>query len=171
MRVSNNRRSQQHGFAISDLRQKPEFLDVVADRIWHAWWKEHGHPLGYIVARLQENLSAGPIPFALVAHDGSKFLGTASVIASDVPERPQYSPWIAAVWVEEAHRKHGVGAALVDRATQANIGLGIQRTYLGASRSRRTFYLDRGWTQIEEDVGRRSLTIMIKDAVAVLQAD
>ena len=43
--------------AISDLRQRPDFFDAVADRIWQAWWKRHGVPLDYITARLTENLA------------------------------------------------------------------------------------------------------------------
>jgi GNAT superfamily N-acetyltransferase len=100
-------------FTISDLRQRPAFFDSVADRIWQAWWKADGHPLDYITVRLRENLSAAPIPFALVAHDAEGFLGTASVIASDLAERPHLTPWIAAVWVEPQARRRGVGAALV----------------------------------------------------------
>jgi hypothetical protein len=77
---------------ISDLRRRPEFFDLVADRIWQAWWKSHGHPLGYISGRLAENMTARTLPLALVAHDGDRFLGTASVIASDLDERPQFTP-------------------------------------------------------------------------------
>jgi hypothetical protein len=96
-------------FTISDLRQCPEFFDTVADRIWQAWWRDGGHPLDYISGRLRENTNATPIPFALVAHDGKSFLGTASVIASDLPERPQLTPWVAAGWVEDHARRRGVG--------------------------------------------------------------
>jgi N-acetylglutamate synthase-like GNAT family acetyltransferase len=149
---------------ISDLRQKPEFFDVVADRIWQAWWKEKSHPIEYIADRLRENLNAEPIPFALVAHDGSKFAGTVSVIASDMEERPQYTPWVAAAWVEDAYRNGGIGAALIDRAARSIFALGIKRSYLCASRERRPFYLNRGWTQIEEDVGKHLLTIMTQDS-------
>src|SRR5258708_12003764 len=84
-------------FTIPDLRQCPEFFDIVADRIWQAWWRADGHPLDYISGRLRENMNATPIPFALVAHDGKSFLGTASVIASDLPERPQRTPSVPAL--------------------------------------------------------------------------
>ena len=90
-----------HDFTISDLRQCPELFDTVADRIWQEWWQPNGYPLEYISTRLRENMEATPIPFALVARDGEKFLGTSSVIASDLAERPQFTPWVAAVWVEE----------------------------------------------------------------------
>jgi hypothetical protein len=69
-------------FTIDDLRQCPQFFDTVADRIWQAWWQADGTPLGAISGRLRENMTATPVPFALVAHDGAAFLGTTSVIAS-----------------------------------------------------------------------------------------
>src|SRR3984893_7167701 len=73
-------KSMSDAFTISDLRQRPEFVGVVADRIWQAWWKADGHPLDYISGRLRENLSAAPIPFALVGHDAERVLGTDSGI-------------------------------------------------------------------------------------------
>ena len=151
-------------FVISDLRQRPEFFDTVADRIWRAWWKADGHPLDHIAGRLRENMKDTPIPLALVAHDGETFLGAASVIASDLEERPQLTPWVAAVWVEPQARRRGVGAALVDRATQDCFGLGIDRVYLCARPQRSGFYEGLGWTPIERDVGLHQLSVFIRDA-------
>jgi GNAT superfamily N-acetyltransferase len=153
-------------FTISDLRQRPEFLDTVADRIWRAWWKADGHPLEYISGRLRdENLNADPIPFALVAHHGMTFLGTSSVIKADLEERPQWTPWVAAVWVEENARRHGVGGALIDRATQDCFGLGFERAYLCARPPMTGFYEGRGWTVIERKVGAHQLSVFTRDAV------
>jgi N-acetylglutamate synthase-like GNAT family acetyltransferase len=151
-------------FTIADLRQCPEFFDIVADRIWQAWWKDGGHPLDYISGRLRENMNATPIPFALVAHDGKSFLGTASVIASDLPERPQLTPWVAAVRVEAHARRRGVGGALVDRATRDCFALKIARTYLCARPQRTAFYERQGWTPIERDVGPHRLSVFFRDA-------
>ncbi|MGA9088130.1 MAG: GNAT family N-acetyltransferase [Bradyrhizobium sp.] len=152
-------------FTISDLRQRPEFLDTVADRLWQAWWRDSGHPLGFISGRLRdENLNADPIPFALVAHDGEAFLGTASVIASDLAERPQLTPWVAAVWVEPEARQRGVGGALVNHATRDCFALGFGRAYLCARARLSTFYARLGWTPIEHGVGPRHLSLFIRDA-------
>ncbi len=153
-------------FAVSDLRQRPEFFDVVADRIWQAWWKPHGRPLDYISGRLRENMNAQAIPLALVAHAGDRFLGTASVVASDLDERPQFSPWVAAVWVEPDARGHGIGAALVDHAVEVTFTLGVSRVYLCARRERSAFYQRLGWTRIEENVGQFSLDVYTRDAPA-----
>jgi GNAT superfamily N-acetyltransferase len=152
--------------SISDLRQRPDFFDVVADRIWQAWWRPHGHPLDYVRDRLAENMSPAPIPLALVAHNGGEFLGTSSLIASDLEERPKLSPWVAAVWVEPHARRHGVGAALVDHAAEACFGLGIARAYLCARKERTGFYQRLDWTLVEEDVGPFHLGVFIRDAEA-----
>jgi len=153
-----------HTFTISDLRQRPKFFDTVADRIWRAWWQPNGYPLDYISTRLRENMEATPIPFALVAHDGEKFLGSSSVIASDLEERPQLSPWIAAVWVEEDARRRGIGAALVNRAAQDCFALGVSRAYLCARPRMTGFYEALGWTAVERKVGPHHLSVFIRDA-------
>jgi N-acetylglutamate synthase-like GNAT family acetyltransferase len=152
-------------FAISDLRQRPGFFDTVADRIWQAWWKPD-HPLDLITGRLRENLTDMPIPLALVAHDGDAFLGTASLIPSDLAERPQLTPWIAAVWVEPHARQRGIGGALVNRATQDCFALGFERAYLCARPQRATFYEGLGWSPIERDVGPHHLIVFVQDAKA-----
>jgi GNAT superfamily N-acetyltransferase len=151
-------------FTISDLRQRPEFFDSVADRIWRAWWEPSGHPLDHIKGRLAENMQDTPIPLALVAHDdGGAFFGTASVIASDLDERPELTPWVAAVWVEEVARGRGIGAALVDAATHACFALGFPRTYLCARARMTGFYQRLGWTLIERRVGPHQLNVFARE--------
>lgn len=157
-------------FAVSDLRGCPQFFDVVADRIWQAWWKPHGHPLDLIRGRMRENMEDTPIPLALVAYDGGRFLGTASAIASDLDERPQFSPWVAAVWVEPEARQQGVASALVDHAARACFALGFRRAYLCARAEMTGFYQRLGWTLIERDVGRSRLGVFVRDADAAPDA-
>ena len=153
-------------FTISDLRQCPEFFDTVASRIWQAWWEAEGASLDYICGRLRENMSEVPIPFALVAHHGGAFLGTASVIASDLAERPQLTPWVAAVWVEQEARGHGIGAALVERAVKDCFALGMVRAYLCARPRMLAFYERLGWTLLERQVGRNGLDVFFRNASA-----
>jgi N-acetylglutamate synthase-like GNAT family acetyltransferase len=149
---------------ISDLRQQPLFFDTVADRIWRAWWKERGFPASYISDRLKEDMTPSPIPFALVAHRDETFMGTASVITSDLDERPQYSPWVAAVWVEPQYRMREVGTVLVTQAADRAFAFNIRRLYLCATRERQRFYTRQGWTLIEENVGERKVTVFVKQA-------
>lgn len=153
-------------FSISDLREQPTFFDIVADRIWSAWWQRNGVPRDYIAERLKENMAGPGLPVALVAHDGPNFVGTASVIVSDLDERPQYTPWVAAVWIEPAFRSRGVGAALVGAAAQAAFALGAETVYLCAAEARRGFYLRLGWELIEDGVGPLRLSVLRKQRPA-----
>jgi len=149
---------------ISDLRRQPVFFDTVADRIWQAWWKPNGYPLEHISNGLKDTMKGERIPFAIVAHDGGEFLGSTIGIASDLSDRPQYSPWVAAVWVEPQHRLKQVGRALVAHAAQTFFARGFARVYLCARPVRLNFYTRQGWLPIEHDVGEHHQTVYIMDA-------
>jgi RimJ/RimL family protein N-acetyltransferase len=150
---------------ISDLRQQPEFFDTVADRVWRAWWKPSGVPLERISDGLAGMMKGEPIPFAIVAHDGNTFLGSTLGIASDLADRPQYSPWVAAVWVEPQHRLKQVGRSLVGHAAQTLFARGFERIYLCSSVRRRNFYTQQGWKPIEDNIGEHRQTVYVMDAL------
>jgi GNAT superfamily N-acetyltransferase len=151
-------------FEIADLRQRPEFFNAVADRIWRAWWKPHGHALDETSSGLAETLKGERLPFAIVAHDGDAFLGSALGVAADLDARPQYSPWVAAVWVEPQHRLKQVGRALVGHAAQMLFARGFARIYLCSSPKRFNFYTRQGWQPIENNVGKYNQTVYVMDA-------
>lgn len=148
---------------ISDLRARPRFLEAVTDRLWHAWWHDSPYDLPAFREVVARGLAEAPVPSVFVAHEGDTFLGTASVIEDDLAERPQYQPWVAGVWVEEAARSHGVGRRLVDRATQAIFAAGFPRAYLYAGDHRVSFYTGLGWQVVETAVGAEQVTVFAKD--------
>lgn len=139
-------------YSISDLRDRPEFAADVADRIWNAWWRAEGHELAFIAGLVEENFASTGLPQALVAHDGDAFLGTAHLIDNDLESWPQYAPWVAAVWVEEAHRKSGIGQALVLAAAEVGFAMEFDTVYLCAKPAVSAFYEQMGWQRIEEGV-------------------
>lgn len=148
--------------AISDLRDKPAFTDLVAERIWRAFWEKDGHPLELLIGLVKESLGPDPIPTTLVAHQGEQFLGSVAIIANDEESRPQYTPWVAALWVEPEHREQGIGAALVERGKDVAFAAGAKRVYLLSGPQRRSFYESRGWAVIE--VLEDGMFILVKDA-------
>lgn len=72
---------------------------------------------------MQEMLNDNALPFGLV-HDGAQFLGSTLIISCDLEERPKYAPWVAAVWVDAAHRGRGIGRVPVGLAAKAAFDLG-----------------------------------------------
>ena len=105
--------------------------------------------MSLLTGLVQQNLGSGPIPTALVAHEGNRFIGTVSIIACDEETRPHYTPWVAALWVEPEDRLRGIGAALVERAAVFAFESGAGRIYLLAGPHRRSFYEGLGWSVIE----------------------
>ncbi|MGE8131790.1 GNAT family N-acetyltransferase [Methylobacterium sp. NPDC080182] len=145
--------------SVVDLRERPEFASIIADRVWRAWWEPKGYALSFIEKLVQKNLNDELIPLALVAHVGGTFLGTASLIVSDLDERSQYTPWVAAVWVEPEHRSKGIGAALVHAGAEKAHALGFDPAYLCASPLKHGFYKRLGWRLVEADVTEAGLAI------------
>jgi predicted N-acetyltransferase YhbS len=99
------------------------------------------------------------IPFALVAEQDGNLCGNTLVIESDEPARPDLTPWIAAVWVDEEMRKQGVAAALIQEAIRRSQALGIERLYLLSRPALRDFYTKLGWRPIEDNVGEARLIV------------
>jgi predicted N-acetyltransferase YhbS len=150
-------------FSIADLRERPEFFATVAHRIWDFTWKSKDVPLEQVAAGLQELISNDKFPFAIVAHDGGHYVGSTLGIASDMDDRPQYSPWVAAVWVEPQYRGQNVGRSLVSFAAEACLNQGFERVFLCARPERHTFYERQGWLLKERDVGEKQLNIYFKE--------
>ncbi len=144
---------------VSDLRDAPHFFDAVADRVWRAWWEPHGFPLEHIAGLLQASLADDAEPLCLVAHAGDRFVGTASVIASDLEERPDLTPWVAAVWVDPPFRGAGIGGDIVLKAAQAALDTGAEAVHLCALSGKRAFYERLGWRLYETDVGEDRLDV------------
>ncbi|WGD29461.1 GNAT family N-acetyltransferase [Ancylobacter sp. WKF20] len=140
--------------AILDLRDAPGFAEIVAYRVWRAWWKDEGVPFAALKARLSESLgpSEAAIPTSFIACRGAEFLGTVALIASDVEERPGLTPWVAALWVEEPARAQGIGQALLTHASDVAFAAGHAGLYLCATAANAPYYARRGWKRIERDV-------------------
>ncbi len=137
---------------ISNLLQYPAFADTIADRGWNAWWTESGVSIEDYRAHLDPMLEAEGIPSAFVAHEKDRYIGSVLIIENDLDERPDYAPWIAALWVEPEFRRQGIAAQLIARSREHIATLGHDTCYLCATADKRPYYLKQGFTLIEEDV-------------------
>jgi GNAT superfamily N-acetyltransferase len=116
---------------IFDLRERPQHAAAVAGRIWKAFRQHKGTPLAQIGDGLDALLKAdGALPFALVAEIDGQPCGNALVIDNDEPARPDLTPWLAALWVDEAVRGRGIAGALLDEAARRCAAPGPKRLRL-----------------------------------------
>ena len=150
-------------FQISDFRNHQHYGSTIADRVWNAWWKNAGLPLSDVERHMIEMADDRPLPMALVAHSASGYLGSAFLIRSDMEERPQYSPWVAAVWVEASERKRGVGRALVVEGARIAYSLGYRAAYICCRPELEKFYLRIGCRLAEQAAGAKHLSVLKLD--------
>jgi GNAT superfamily N-acetyltransferase len=137
--------------AISNLREQGHFAFTIAERGWSEWGKQSLTLADYLAGVEGMVLSCG-IPCAFVAHKGTQYVGSVLLIDNDLSCRPQYSPWIAALWVEPAFRRRGAGERLLEAARGEAGRLGQGTSYLCAVPSKCQYYLARGFRLVERDV-------------------
>jgi len=152
------------GLTISSIKDKSEAFGVAANRIWKEWWEKKGQTEQDVIDGLRKALEGNPCYDGFAASRNGTYLGSALVIKSDMEERPSYTPWVAAVFVEPEHRGQGVGAALVNYAAQNTLKNGVPHVYLCATKKNSPYYEKLGWEKVEEDVGADGLTIFIKNS-------
>jgi predicted N-acetyltransferase YhbS len=101
-------------------------------------------------------------PATLVAlADDDRLLGSVSLIPTDAPEFPEYTPWLASLYVTPSARGAGVGAALIGAITDHARRLGFATLYLFTPGSPK-IYLRCGWReQGTLRLGNRDVVLMV----------
>lgn len=147
-----------------DLAANEKLTALAADRIYHAFWQDTDETPASLLDGVGKVLADGPAQFGLAALAEGTFAGNVLVIRSDVAERPDLGPWVAAVWVEPGFRRRGIGAALVREASAEAFARGVERLYLHCRAARRTFYERLGWRLFEADAPRAGMFILAMEA-------
>ena len=151
-----------------DLRECPHHANAVAERVWNQSWRQKGVPLAQVRNGLEPFLKAeSRIPFALVAERDGKPCGNVLVIDNDEASRPDLTPWLAALWVDEDVRKQGIAVALLEEGVRRCGALGVKSVYLVSRPALRDFYTRLGWRVLEDGVGEAGLTLYVREPGAV----
>lgn len=98
--------------------------------------------------------SSGVPAWYVVLDEKDQIMAGIGVIANDFHKRPDLTPNLCALYVEEAYRGRGIAKKLLDHACRALSGAGIPKAYLITDHT--AFYERCGWEfygMIEEDDG------------------
>lgn len=136
---------------IIDLKAAPKHIDQLA-RWHHEEWAHlnPGDTLQKRMLRMQAYLSQDFIPSTYVALTADQLTGSAAIVESDMDSHPEYSPWLASVYVDAAYRKRGIGAALVKHVMQQAREQGLKAIYLYTP-SEEAFYKTLGWNTLSKE--------------------
>ncbi|MBU1107878.1 MAG: GNAT family N-acetyltransferase [Candidatus Riflebacteria bacterium] len=134
---------------ILNLVDVPQCLDLISE--WHhnEWsYLNPGRTLAARIEKMQEHLEGKDIPTTYVAIT-DRVVGSAALVESDMPERPELTPWLASVFVDSNARRQGVGRALVHRVMLYAQSVGVKTMYLYTP-DREHFYAHMGWQTLEK---------------------
>ena len=86
----------------------------------------------------------GGIPKWYLAMEGEQIAGGCGIIANDFHDRPDLTPNLCALWVEEEFRCRGIAGELLARAVSEVCRMGYEKLYLVTDHT--SFYERYGWT-------------------------
>jgi GNAT superfamily N-acetyltransferase len=145
---------------IVHVREQPQHLMTVAEWIHRQWWSETDTPVESIARWLETHLGESGFPTTLMAVSDDEVVGSVSLHETEADDRPDYKPYLGALFVKPSHRGRGLGQALV-RAVEAHASqLGHTVIYLNAAEAAAGLYEKLGWQIVERTYGRKKLNIM-----------
>jgi N-acetylglutamate synthase-like GNAT family acetyltransferase len=146
------------------LADHPEFLPQLSAWLHDEW--DHMYPGATVDSRrkrLENQMRRREIPLTVVAFEGGTLMGSASLIESDLADRPELTPWLASVFVAAGFRRRGIGGRLVRAIMDEAGGLGVERLYLWTDKEA-DFYASMGWTRLfEREYKTMNITVMSRD--------
>jgi predicted N-acetyltransferase YhbS len=150
---------------ISDLGDHLSQLLLLARWHYDQWEQLTGaDSFDRYVRLLTQAAASRTVPSVLVAISERELLGSASLVASDLPSRLELTPWLAQLFVHPARRRAGVGAGLVRAVLERARQCGHPRVHLYTSGTLPEYYKRLGWRVVERlTYLQRQRTVMVHD--------
>jgi predicted N-acetyltransferase YhbS len=131
------------------LADRPEFIPTLAE--WHFREWAYLRPNDSVANRielLRERSGRAELPITFVASSGAELTGSAMLMHHEMDTRPQYTPWLAGVFVAPAQRQRGIGRALTQHVISEAAARGFRTLYLFTP-SAEAFFSHLGWSMLE----------------------
>jgi len=95
-----------------------------------------------------ENTNVDKFPITFISVIDNECVGTVSVFENDFKERPQYSPWLASLYVKPQFRDKKIGQHLITHLLNHLKTLNYTEVYLKTENASE-YYQKRGWELVE----------------------
>lgn len=126
--------------------ERPDLAEVSARWRWEAFFQARGRPWDdtLAAARHTASLADAVMPKTFVLMVDGEPAGTASLVAHDLDERPDLTPWLAGVVVPAAFRGRGHVGQLIRAVEDAASAAGYGTLWLYTNSADRV-YARAGW--------------------------
>jgi GNAT superfamily N-acetyltransferase len=147
---------------VKQLSECSEQLTTVGTWIYEQWWSRQHRSPEVVFDLLRTHRVKDKVPFTVVAFVNNEPVGSCCVIESDCVHRPQYTPWVAAVFVKPEMRNCGVASAVLQEAAAIAARSGIQSLYIDCLAATAHVYEKNGWVIHEREVGDKDSVTMLR---------
>ena len=84
------------------------------------------------------------------------------MLVNDCIHRPQYTPWVGAVFVKPELRRTDVASAMLQEVAMIAARSGIEGLYIDCFARTEPVYEKNGWAIIEREVGDKDSVVMLR---------
>ena len=153
------------------IAERPDLVPMVAQWLWDEWHLDAGDSLEAIRDAVAASVSPSGPPQTFVLLVDNRPVGTASLVAHDLDERPNLTPWLAGVFVIPEARGRGHVIHLIQAVEVACRSAGVGTVWLHTAGAERV-YARAGWHSVEaiQRHGRRPVTLMRRDLTSPLRS-
>ena len=146
------------------IAERPDVVPMVAQWLWDEWHLDAGDSLEAIRDAVAASVSPSGPPQTFVLLVDNRPVGTASLVAHDLDERPNLTPWLAGVFVIPEARGRGHVIQLIQAVEVACRSAGVGTVWLHTTGAERV-YARAGWHTVEaiQRRGRSLVTPMRRD--------
>ena len=146
------------------IAERPDLVPMVAQWLWDEWHLDAGDSFEAIRDAVAASVSPSGPPQTFVLLVDNRPVGTASLVAHDLDERPNLTPWLAGVLVIPEARGRGHVIHLIQAVEVACRSAGVGTVWLHTTDAERV-YARAGWHTVEaiQRRGRSLVTLMRRD--------
>ncbi|MCP4545244.1 MAG: GNAT family N-acetyltransferase [bacterium] len=145
---------------LKQLSECPQHFECIGNWIYEEWWRTPDNSPEIVFEWLRQHLECDALSYTIVAIVDGEPVGSCCVIENDCALRPQYGPWVAAVYVKPEMRLRGVATGFLGRAVAVARDLKISALYIDCWAKTAPVYMKSGWEILERDVGEKDSVVM-----------
>jgi N-acetylglutamate synthase-like GNAT family acetyltransferase len=149
---------------IVTLADRPDLAAIISAWIWNEWSKHDGFSYEETLEYVAASSGGEDIPQSFVLLVDGEPVGTSSLVAADLKERPDLTPWMASVFVIPEARRRGHVIPLIQAVEAAAVAASIPTLWLHTDTAAR-IYASSGWrtAEIIQRAGKNPATLMRRD--------
>lgn len=147
---------------LKQLSECPEHLETVGRWIYEEWWSKRCDSPEVVRNWLRTHTEPDAVPYSVIALADGEPVGSCCVIENDCIYRPEYAPWVAAVYVRPDFRRRGIASMILHEAAAIAARARIKGLFIDCLAVTASVYEKNGWRIYEREVGDKESVVMLR---------